>query len=262
MASKVKRIRYFFFVFAFSFLAGSAYFIFENFGLFSLKGYVLETPSADIEKHFWELLPAECIRYWPVFVYKSSQIRELMEKTTPVLVSTEAKGVGLFHTRITYLEPWLMVEWRQKDWYLSQEGYMWAPELYDFGIPKSPTWEINESLSRYSGAGTPDGVFPAVFSIEELKRFDSIFSAQSWYTNVMHIGFDRRAGEYLLKISLDISGGKVVLIINGEEDKLYEIDNFLKQVLAQIILDEKEIYIDMSYSDKIVVTRAREGSLK
>ena len=262
MASKVKRIRYFFLMFLFSFLAGSVYFLFANFGLLSLKGYVLETPSVDIEKRFWELLPAECIRYWPVFVYKSSQIRDLMEKTTPVQVSTEAKGVGLFHTRISYLEPWLMVEWRERVWYLSKEGYMWAPELYAFDIPRSPTWEINESLSRYSGVGMPDGVFPAVFSVEELKRFDGIFSGQSWYTNVDHIGFDRRAGEFLLRISLDLSEKKIILIINGEESKLYEVDSYLKQVLAQISLDDREIYIDMSYPDKIVVTRAREGSLK
>jgi hypothetical protein len=262
LASKVKRIRYFFFLFLFSFFAGSAYFLFLNFGLLSLKGYVLETPSVDIEKRFWELLPAECIRYWPVFVYKFSQIRDLMEKTTPVQVSTEIKGVGLFHTRISYLEPWLMVKWRERVWYLSKEGYMWAPELYDFDVPSSPTWEIKESLSRYSDVSMPEGVFPAVFSVEELKRFDGIFCGQSWYTNVNNIGFDRRAGEFLLEISLDLGGKKVVLIINGEENKLYEIDNFLKQVLSQISLDDRNIYIDMSYLDKIVVTLAREGSLK
>jgi hypothetical protein len=97
LASKVRKIRYFFFVFTFSFLAGSALFLFENFGVLSLRDYIIETPSADIEKHFWELLPSECIRYWPVFVYKSSQIRNLIEKTTPVQVSTEAKEIGRAH---------------------------------------------------------------------------------------------------------------------------------------------------------------------
>jgi hypothetical protein len=251
-------------VFIFSFFAGSAFFLFENFGLLSLKGYVLETPSADIEKRFWELLPPECIRYWPVLVFKSSLIRTILEKTTPVRVSTEAKGVGLFHTRITYLEPWLMVEWRGDIWYLSKDGYMWAPELYAFGISESPIWKISESLNRYSDTGiaAPDGVFPAMFSVVELERFDSIFRAQSWYTNVEYISFDRRAGDFLLRLSLDFRGKKVIVIINGEENKLYEIDYFLRQILAQISLDDKEVFIDMSYPDKIVVTRAHEGSLK
>jgi hypothetical protein len=257
LAPKVKKIRYFFLVFTFSFLAGSAYYLFEYFGVLSLRGYVLDAPNADVEKRFWELLPADCIRYWPVFVYKSSQIRTLMEKTVPVQVSTEAKGIGLFHTRISYLEPWLMVEWRRNTWYLSKEGYMWAPEINAFKIPESPLWKVSESLNRYSEVGehAPDGVFHAMFSIDELKRFDDIFRVQSWYADTEYISINRRAGEFIMELSINQKGKKVVLIVNGAESKLREIDTLLKHVLAQIIPDGKEVIIDMSYTDKIVVTR-------
>jgi hypothetical protein len=265
LASKVKKISFFFLVFTFSFLAGSFFFFFENFGFLSLKSYVLETPSAEIESRFWESLPPRCLRYWPVLVYKSSHISVLMEKTVPVQVSTEAKGVGLFHTRISYLEPWLMIEWKGNTWYLSKEGYMWAPELYTFKVPRSPIWRISETLNRYFGIDKsviPDGVFPAMFSVEELRQFDGIFRVQSWYADTKYIDFDRRAGEFVLKLSLDLNGKMIVLLINGEENKLSEIDMILKQIMPQIDLDDKETFIDMSYTDKIVVTRAREGSLK
>jgi hypothetical protein len=59
-----------------------------------------------------------------------------------------------------------------------------------------------------------------------------------------------------------VNGKKISLIINGEESKLREIDMFLKQILAEVSPEHKEIFIDMSYTDKIVVTSAREGSLK
>gem|GEM_PF-1462496 len=265
MASKIKKIRYFFFVFTFSFLAGSVFFFFENYCFLSLNGYVLETPSAEVEKRFWELLPPECIRYWPVMVFKSSQIRTLMEKTIPVRVSTEATGVGLFHTRVSYLQPWLKVEWRGSLWHLSKEGLMWpwAPELYNFEVAKSPLWKISETLNRYSDIGksvVPDGVFPAMFPVGELERFEAVFKVQSWYANVEYVDFDRRAGEILLRISLVLNGKKIILMVNGEEDKLSEIDTFLRQILPQT--DHREILIDMSYPDKVVVTRAHEGSLK
>jgi len=264
LASKFKKIRYFFLVFMLSFLAGSFFFFFENYGFFSLKGYVLETPSADVEKRFWELLPPECIRYWPIMVLKSSQIRILMEKTIPVQVSIEAKGIGLFHTRIFSLEPWLIVEWRGSIWHLSKEGYMWMPKL-SYKVPKSPLWKISEKLNRYSDIGKmviPDGVFPAMFPIGELERFDAIFKLQSWYANVEYIDFDRRAGEIVLRISLGLNGRKIILIVNGEENKLSEIEMFLEQILPQITLEDKRILIDMSYPDKVVVSRAHEGSLK
>jgi len=265
LASKIKKIGCFFFLFTFSLLAGSVFFIFEKFCLFSLQGYVVEAPSADVEKRFWDLLPPECIRYWPVFVFKSSQIRASMEKIIPVQISTEAKGIGLFHTRIAYLEPWLMVEWRGSAWCLSDKGRMWSPELYSLGIPKAPLWKISESLNKHFDIGEPaaqSGVFKAMFSIDELKRFDDIFRAQSWYTNTEYISFDRRAGEYFFKLSIDLNGKKIILIINGEESKLREIDMLFKQIMTQINLDSKEIFIDMSYTDKIVVASAQEGSLK
>lgn len=264
MASKVKSIRYYILVFILSFLAGSYFFFFESFGFFSLNGYVLETPNAEVEKRFWELLPPECIRYWPALVFKSSQIRALMEKTIPVKVSTEAKGVGLFHTRVSYIEPWLKIEWRGNVWHLSKEGCMWATEL-SFKDFKSPVWKVSEALTRYSDIGksiTPDGVFPAMFSVEELERFEAIIKVKSWYTDVEYVDFDRRTGEILLRILLNINGRKILLIINGEENKISEIDMLLKQILPQIDLRDREILIDMSYPDKVVVTRAHEGSLK
>ena len=265
MASKVKKISYFIFVFAFSFLAGSIFFFFENYGFLSLRGYIVEAPSADIEKRFWDSLPPECIRYWPVLVYKSREISVSMEKAIPVQVLTEAKGIGLFYTRISYLEPWLMVEWRGNVWYLSKEGYMWAPELFSFEVPKSPHWSISDTLNRYFGiekSEIPDGVFTAMFSIEEIKRFDGILRVQSWYANTKHVEFDRRAGEFVLRLSLDLNGRKILILINGEDNKLSEIDMLLKQIMPQIDFDDKVTFIDMSYTDKVVVTRAREGSLK
>ena len=265
MASKVRRIKYIFLIFSFSILAGSYFFFFENFGFLSLKNYVLEAPSADIEKRFWELLPPKCIRYWPVLIYESTHIRELMEKTIPVRVFTEVKGVGLFYTRISYLEPWLMAEWRGSTWHLSKEGYMWTPELYTFDVPKSPIWRISKTLDRYFGiekSVIPDGVFKALFRVEEIRRFDGILRVQSWYSNAEYIDFDRRAGEFVLKITLNLNERRIILLINGEESKLSEIDMVLKQIMPQINLKDKEILIDMSYTDKVVVTRAREGSLK
>lgn len=265
MASKVKKARYFFWIFTFSFLAGSVFFFFENFGFLSLNGYVLETPSADVEERFWDLLPPVCIRYWPVMVFKSSQINILMEKTLPVQVTTEAKGVGLFHTRISYLEPWLMVEWRGKTWYLSKEGYMWPWELYDFKDSKYPLWKISDALTRYSDTGKsvfPEGVFPAMFPVDELEQFDGIFRKQNWYTDVKYIDFSRRAGELLLRISLNLRGKNANLIINGDENKLSEIEMLLKQILLQTNLNDGEIFIDMSYPDRVVITRAHEGSLE
>ena len=266
MASKVKRVRYSFWMFAFSFLAGSIFFLFENFCYLSLNDYIVEAPNAEVEKRFWDLLPPECIRYWPILVFKSSQIRILMERTYPVRVSTEAKGVGLFHTRISYIEPWLMVEWRGKTWYLSKEGYMWPLELHTYTNKDSkfPVWKISEALTRYSDVGKsaiPEGVFPAMFPVDELKLFDDIFRKQSWYTDVKYVDFDRRAGELLLKISLDLSKKKVILIVNGEKNKLSGIDTLLEQILLQINMNDREVYIDMSYPDKVVITRAHEGSL-
>jgi hypothetical protein len=244
-------------VFTFSFLAGSAYYLFEYYGVLSLKGYVIEAPSADVEKRFWDLMPAECIRYWPVFVYKSSQIRGILEKTIPVQVSTEAKGIGLFHTRISYIESWIMVEWRKSIWCLSKEGYMWAPEINALKTPKSPLWKVSELLDRYPDVEkiAPEGVFQAMFSIDELKRFDDIFRVQSWYAGTEYISIDRRAGEFILELLINLKGKKLVLTVNGVEAKLREIDIILKQILAQINPDGKEVFIDMSYTDKIVVTQ-------
>ena len=261
MASKkIKKVRYFFLIFTFSFLAGSFFFIFENFGLLSLRDYILETPNADVEKLFWELLPSECIRYWPVMVFKSSQIRISMEKTIPVQVSTEAKGVGLFHTRISFIEPWLMVEWNGKIWHLSKESYMWAPELYSVEVANSPLWKISEALTQYFNIGNTfviDGVFSAMLPLDELKRFEAVFIAQNWYADTEYIELGRRAGEILIKISLSLNGKKIILIINEDEDKLSKIDMFLEQILSQADMGDGTIFIDMSYPDKVVVTRAK-----
>jgi len=142
---------------------------------------------------------------------------------------------------------------------------MWAPELYPLEAPELILWRVSEALDGYSSigrVGVPEGVFSAMFPVRELGRFDDIFRKQSWYANVNYVDFGRRGGELLLRISLDLNERKIILIINGEEDKLSEIDILLKQILPQIDIGNGGILIDMSYSDKVVVTRAHEGSLR
>lgn len=240
---------------------GGGYFCFEEYALFSLNGYALRAPDPLIEKRFWDLFPPACLRYWPIFMFKFPQISTLLERTIPVNAITEVTRSGGFVTRIAFVQPWLRVEWMGAPWYVSEKGFMWSPSLWGLRPPRGAVWKLPDSFGRYSQPGKieniPDGVFPAMFSVEMLKNFVNIFEGQTWFQNVSEVDVERQAGEYVLKLNVDFNGRKILLKAQGDIGKWRSIGAALPRVAPQATV------VDMTYSNKLVVKRnAHEGSSK
>lgn len=267
MVSKKGGIKGIVLVFLLSFLAGGGFFFFDEFDLFSLREYVLEAPDSEIEQRFWNLIPPECIRFWPLFVLRFPQLQLLMERTIPVTVVNEITGNGSFCTKIDFIEPWIRIGWKGSNWYLSESGMMWKPSIWGLKSPGGPLWKLPDTFGSHNYSGmienVPDGVFPAMFSVDLLREFVEIFDDKPWFKSVKEVEITRRAGEYILKLTVDAGRRSVFLSAQGDSQKWNDIEFLLKRIVPSAVRQSEDLTLDMTYSNKIVVRRdVHEGSSK
>lgn len=254
-------------------LLGGFCFLFEHNAWMSLRDYRIETTDPTLERSFWGLIPSRSIRFWPFFVRDARGIGSFMERTLPVTVRTEIKGLGAFSTTITLLSPWGLVEWRENVWCVSKEGRMWnasdpALKLQGLEPPKKPLWRISTLPTPVSSDDSPlpGGVFPSLFPLEAVKDFLTQLGDRSWFKDVEEVTLDRRAGKELFRLRIVRGKQDFAVLIQSSKFGWQELGLALENILDRLSKEGGNHLIDATYEDKIVVrnlsTAAGEGSSK
>lgn len=273
MVSKKTSIRWRTILILFSLLMGSVFFLYEEYAFLSLNECKIFAPSMQVEEQFWRVFPADCVRSWPALIFRLPQMAAFLERTIPIKVSFEADGFGVFDIKVSPLSAWLYVEWRGRLWYLSESGFMWDPSLLNLPAPHEVVWELTDTLfdsthsvsSQYqmNSQLPPDGVFPVIFPVAEIKSCFALFDKKAWAEKIQKVILERRAGEYIIKVSIMSDNQKILLVAQKESEKWRDMDTLLSHILPQVKKESGDFIVDMTYSNKVVITRgAQEGSSK
>jgi hypothetical protein len=245
----------------------------ERFVWMSMQEFHIKVTDPVLEKRFWDIFPSQCLRFWPLFLRRSQVMKVFLERTLPVLVSTRVTGFGGFATDIELLSPWVLVEWREQVWCISQEGRMWNIadkdlEIIGLDLPRKPLWRIpflpvEASEDVYS---LPRGVFPSLFSVEAIEDFLARFGSESWFGNIEEVVLDRRAGADLFNLRFIRGGQELTILLQKDKYIGQELNTALEHILKSLQKEGGNHLIDATYEDKIVVKKlslgAGEGSSK
>ena len=245
----------------------------ERYALTAMGGYNLKIDNPALERRFWDVFPSDALRFWPLYVCKSRDMGNFLEKTLPVRVDTRMTGVGTFATHITALSPWVIVEWKGQKWCVSREGRMWnlvdsGAQVNNLKIPQKPLWRVVSSpdMIGVDERPLPSGVFPVLFPVAAMEEFLLGFSNSPWFNNVEEIVLGRRENANLFTIRF-LSGGQEFLILlqKGKYEEL-EFNFALENILDRLRKEGGNHVIDATYKNRIVVRTlsadAREGGSK
>jgi hypothetical protein len=252
----------------FAFSAGSFFYIFEHFSFFILRNYRIIAPDEEVETLVWKYFPAGCVRYWPLLIFDFPNTVLFLERVFPVTVQTRALGIGTFQTEIQPLNVWLQVEWRGRKWFLADNGTMW--NVSEFAMSKLAAtraakvkWQLTSSFGTAEDGAVLSGMVPSVVPMEEFKRIVDEITVQPWYQDVSAVVFGRRGGQYLIEITVNRGKQWIDFVLQGNRFEWEQINAALQFAFLQIEKEGGNFRLDMTYTDKIVVTRkqdAKEGS--
>ncbi|MDR1873765.1 MAG: hypothetical protein LBQ90_01955 [Synergistaceae bacterium] len=245
---------------------GSLWCLNERYAWMSLRGYRLTAGNSFVEKRFWDVFPAESLRFWPSFLQESQNVASFLERTIPVEVRTQLTGFGTFSTTVSLLSPWLLVEWRGQTWCISREGRMWSTADEDariggLRIPEKPLWRIASSdSSGVDEAPLPRGVFSSLFPVNIIENFLEGFGKASWFENVREIALERRAGADLFRLHYVSEERKYTILIQRNRSGWQELNTALEHILKRLPKDGGSRLIDATYENRIVVRALSEGA--
>jgi hypothetical protein len=246
----------------------------EGFVWMSMRGFHIKVTDPALEKRLWDVFPSQCLRFWPLFLRRSQAMKVFLERTLPVLVSTRMTGLGEFTTDIELLSPWVLVEWREQVWCISQEGRMWNIadknlEVIGLNLPRKPLWKIpflSAESSEEDVYSLPRGVFPSLFSIEAIEDFLVRFGHEFWFGNIEEIVVDRRAGAELFTLRFIRGRQELTILLQKDKYREQELNTALESILRDLQKEGGNHLIDATYEDKIIVKNlslsAGEGSSK
>ena len=135
-------------------------------------------------------------------------------------------------------------------------------------IPQKPLWHLPSSLDTVSAdqRPMPQGVFPAIFSLESAGAFIEEFGKMPWFSEVRDIALERRAGADLFRLRMSYRGREFVVLIQREKYGGVDFGAALENVLNRLAEEGGNHLIDATYEGKIVVNSltggAGEGSSK
>ncbi|MGC9371869.1 MAG: hypothetical protein ACP5DY_00955 [Thermovirgaceae bacterium] len=246
-----------------AFIAGGLYQVEERLQLFRLRNLDIQ-PSAILPNAMvWRRIPQTARRFWPLLLLQREGLLKLLEEQVPVTASLSLAGWGDFRLKITPLVPWFMVFWKGSEWYLSIDGRMWSVHhnMNNVILQQEPregpiliwTETMYDLVSSSTGRVPLDRVMASQAPLRKLKSWKENLEELGFYDRIDSMSVRQKDGELFLELLLRRSPKAVRILVpalSGEwENLLTAVDEILEQTGAV----ERDLYIDATYSGKILV---------
>ncbi len=251
-------------------LCGILFRVYEFKAWFALSNYEIDAQSQELEQRLWEIFPQRDVDFWPYLLKDSEALRDFLERDMPVSVNTQMLKLGKFKTEIKWLEPWVKVHWREKFWYISRDGKMWALDdeinrNFHGNDPKI-IWRIPKDLPNpdfrldYTGAGVSSddtmplfGVFKTPLPTNMMENFLNYFRDYSWFEFVSEVTWERRAGSDLFVLNLERNSQKFKVFIQRDKYSEQDLGLLIEDVFEELAREGGNHIIDATYEGKIVI---------
>lgn len=232
----------------------------------SLDSISVQTGDPEAEAFFWKNLgPAE-LRYWPVFFFRSADLKKKIESEAPLAFSLRRENVSDFFIELEPLHPWLTLRWKEKDFFLTRDGRIWETghplnqKLSGIRPPSMPPFLLSETLPSPAGiSGEGIVVTSAVFPVAFFAEWVSGLETSGWMPHTRKVEISRREGNYLLRLHLNIGNRTVRILIRGNQARWKEISSAVSQILHQLQFFGEDLIIDTTYTDRIIVRNVAGG---
>jgi hypothetical protein len=246
-----------------AFIAGGLYQVEERLQLFRLRNLDIQ-PSAILPNALiWHGIPETTRRFWPLLYVQREALLKSLEERVPVTASLSLTGWGDFKLEITPLVPWFMVFWKGSEWYLSMDGRMWSVHhnMNNVILQQEPregpiliwTETMYDLVSSSTGKVFLDRVMVSQAPLSKLKSWKTYLEELGFYNRIDSISVLQKDGELLLELLLRRSSQAVRILVpaatEGWKHRLTAVDEILEQTRAV----ERDLYIDTTYSGKILV---------
>ena len=258
--------KFLFFLLACSLFLGSL-FSYEGYTQFlSLDGVSVRTGDPEAEALFWKNLGPEELRYWPVFLFRSADLKKQIESQSPLLISMKRENFSDFFIEIEPLQPWLTLRWKKTEFFLTRDGRIWESghplntRLEGIRPPSTPTFLLSDTLP--SPAGIPEEgivVMNSVFPVTFFSEWVSGIETSGWMPHTRTVEVSRREGNYLLKLNLDVRDRAVHILLRGDQARWKETASAVSQILHQLQFSGGNLIIDTTYTDRIIVRNVAGG---
>lgn len=233
----------------------------------SLDRLNVRTDDPFLEALFWANIDPPSLRFWPRFLLLRRDLEERFGKQCPASLSIENKGFGSIDAVLSPLSPWVAIRWRDREYYLTKEGYVWESGLpvnmRVAGIrrPEGPPLIFGEDFPSPSGEGSQEGqiIFRTVLPMDVLVSWMEGLAASGWHRIAREIRVSRREGRFLLELKMDIQGRRFSVLLHGDPPRWSELASAVSQILRQLQYSGEPFIIDTTYSDRIVVRGAAGG---
>ncbi len=249
-----------------SLLLGAALSYEEYIQFLSLDSVSVQTGDTEAEVLFWKNLGPWELRYWPVFFFRSADLKKKIESEAPLVFSLRRENVSDFFIEIEPLQPWLRLRWKEKDFFLTRDGRIWEtghPLNKKFsGIrpPTMPPFLLSEALPSPAGiSGEGIVVTSTVLPVAFFAEWVSGLETSGWMPHTREVEISRREGNYLLRLNLNIRDRTVRILIRGDQARWKEISSAVSQILHPLQFSGGDLIIDTTYTDRLIVRNVAGG---
>jgi hypothetical protein len=258
--------KFIFFLLLFSLFLGAA-FSYEGYTQFlSFAGVTVESVDSEAERLFWKHIGSAELRYWPVFLFKSADLKKNIETESPLSFSFRRENLADFYIRLESLQPWIVLRWKEKNFYLNRDGRIWDADhplnskLSGISPPSTPPFLLSDALPSPAGIqGEKIVVTNSVLPVAFFSEWVSGLETSGWMPHTQEVEISRREGSYLLRLNLKIRNRTARILIRGDQARWKEISSAVSQILHQLQFSGGDLIIDTTYTDRIIVRNVAGG---
>ena len=249
-----------------AFLGGVACSAEEHFQFFRLRGLRMSLEVGISEVELLSLIPDKEKRNWLLFWLHAKHMANYLESMYPLRTRISFAGWGFFEWKCRPLVPWFVLRWQGKEWYVDEEGLLWATDLPENNIvkgirrPSGPALLWGDEMPSPQ-AVVPEGrqIFRSRLPLGMLESWKKTLQLIGWFPLLEEWAVHKRSGIEIVTLRMTLDGRRILLMVDGRDRRWEGLKGAVDVIVRDLTPQQDAVYlIDATYDDKIVVRKNYE----
>lgn len=246
-----------------AFITGGLFQIEERFQLFRLRSLDIQPSAILPNKMVWQHIPQKVRRFWPLLLFQRRRLVTTIIEEIPVKASLSLTGWGDFRLKVAPLTPWFMVFWKGSEWYLTVDGRIWSVHhsMNNVILQQEPregpilvwTKSMYDLVSTSSRRISLNNVMKSQAPVEKLQTWKEKLEELGYYKRIDSITILQKDEDLFLELLVRRSPRTVRMLIQASPEKWEHLFPAVDEILKETSAVERDLYIDATYSGKILV---------
>ena len=229
--------------------------------IFRIYNITIEPQNILSENVLWGTLKPLEEKIWPLYWIRSKSHEKFISDYYPINLNISLCGWGKFKVKCVPLEPKFKMFWGGKYWSVTNESRVWLTTLKENKYVSSSNAESIPVLSWSSDRKLPidlsnkkGNVMDSNLPIERIEEWYNNIRTLDWIESIKYIQAEVRGDAPVVQVFFNEIGTKGVSILFSDNPAdWYEPVLAVKKIYPNISTLSKDIFIDTTYKDKILV---------